>query len=116
MALGRGEPIRAVGLFREALGHMQRHRARMFIADVVEYLTWALAASGQAGDATQLLAYATHQRDEMGMVLAEMDRPYHERAMDAVCANLGEQVFAEAWAQGAGLDIDEAMDLAMLVD
>ena len=52
---------------------------------------------------------AARERDEMGMVLFPVDRPYHERAVEAVRTALGEQAFVAAWAEGEGLALDEAV-------
>jgi predicted ATPase/DNA-binding SARP family transcriptional activator len=109
VALRRGDPARAVDLGREAVAHMRRHQCRPNTVEAIEPLTWALAAHGQAGKAARLLAYAARERAEMGMVLPPIDQPYHERAVDAVRAALGERAFAAAWAEGEALDLDEVI-------
>ena len=112
-ALRRGDPARAVDLGREALGHMRRQHRRPDIVGAVGPLCWALAANGQSGEAAQLLACAARERDEMGMVLAPVDRPYYERAMDQVRGALDEEAFAAAWAAGEALSLDEAVAQAL---
>ena len=112
VALCRGDAPRAIDLYREAMGH-ERRQGPPHIIDALEPLCWALAADGQAEEAVRLLACAARERAEMGMTLHPVDRPYHDRAVEAVRAALDEKAFAAAWAKGEGLDLDEAIEQAL---
>jgi non-specific serine/threonine protein kinase len=118
LALGRaallaGETARAVDQHHKALDHARQAEHRPEIAATLEYLAWALAADGQHREATQLLAVAARERDEMGIVLPPLDRPHHERAMEAVRGAIDEAAFATARRQGEALGLDEAVTRAL---
>jgi tetratricopeptide (TPR) repeat protein len=53
-------------------------------ATALEHLGWALAASGETGEAARVLAEAQAERDAMGMVLYPVEVPHHERAVALV--------------------------------
>jgi ATP/maltotriose-dependent transcriptional regulator MalT len=112
VALCRGDAPRAINLYREALEHMQQSQLQPYIVEAVESLSWALAVGGQAVPAAQMLACAARKRDEMGMALHPVCRPYHDRAVETVRAALDQGAFAAAWAEGEGLSLDEAIALA----
>jgi hypothetical protein len=80
---------------------------------LLEALAWALAADGQHELGTQVLAYVAHERAEMGLVRYPVDRPYQERALEAVRAGLGATAFDAAWAQGKMLSLEAAVAAAM---
>jgi tetratricopeptide (TPR) repeat protein len=108
IALCRGDAARAVELYRRCLEHPMRIGHRVMSAEATEHLAWALAEDGQAEEAARLLACAAHEREDMGIVLYPIDRPYHERAMEAVQAVLAGR-FPEVWAQGEALDVASAL-------
>jgi ATP/maltotriose-dependent transcriptional regulator MalT len=112
VALFRGEPARAVELYRASLTGLWP-ADRVGTVNALEGLSWALAADGQYREATQLLAIAARERDDIGMVLPPVERPHHEQAMAAVRDTLDEAAFAIAWAEGEALDLEEALALAL---
>jgi len=102
----------AVAHYRVALAHLRPGESRPDICEVVEFLAWALAADGQHDEASRLLAFAEHERTEMGIVLPPIDRPHHQRALDAVRTALDETTFTMAWAEGQAMDMAGMMALA----
>jgi tetratricopeptide (TPR) repeat protein len=108
IALCRGDAARAVELYRRCLDHPMRLQHRPMSVGAAEHLAWALAADRQAEEAARLLACAAHEREDMGIVLPPVDRPYHDRAIEAVRAALAGR-FSEVWAQGEALDIVSAL-------
>jgi len=130
VALRQGQAAHAVAHYRESLGcleHFQHRRTQQFPQDVghmyadsrpdkveaLEDLAWALAADGQAAEATRLLAVAACEREEMGTILYPVDCPHHEKAMETARSALGEEAFAAAWAEGEALSLDEAVARAL---
>jgi hypothetical protein len=59
------------------------------------------------------VACSGQEREERGTVLAPVDRPYRERALDTVQDALSRDALAEAWAQGQGLDLNEGIAFAL---
>ena len=112
IALCRGEAARAVELYRKCLDGPMRWQHRPVGAEAAEHLAWALAADGQAEEAARLLACAAHEREDMGIVLSPVDRPYHERALEAVRQALDDAVFATAWAAGEAMGLEQALEWA----
>ena len=109
VALCRGHAGHAVALYREGLRCVLPEQDRTEIVEAAEYLAWALAADGRCAEAARLLAFATHQREDMGIVLYPVDRPHHERALAAARAALDEAAFNVAWAQGEAWSIEDAL-------
>ncbi|MFN2231322.1 MAG: hypothetical protein ACK2VA_16240, partial [Anaerolineae bacterium] len=109
VALCRGDGARAVREYREALRHMQLEQ-NLHVLDHVEYLAWALAADGQAGEAARLLGFVGQQREVSGPALQLVDRPYHERALETVRGALSEADLAGAWAAGEALELEVVVE------
>jgi tetratricopeptide (TPR) repeat protein len=99
-ALRRGQWTLAVKSYRQAVEWAWRSESRPDTARALEFLAWALAADGQPVDAARLLALAEREREEMGMILPPVNRPYHEHAVGNACAALGQERFAAAWTEG----------------
>jgi predicted ATPase/class 3 adenylate cyclase len=84
----------------------------------VDLVRFALIAvrSGQPLLAAQLLSRARVLRDEIGMSLESWMKIETEETEEAVAASreqLGEEPFAEAWAEGATMSLDDAIALAL---
>jgi tetratricopeptide (TPR) repeat protein len=105
VALFRGEPARALELYRAGLPGLWPAE---WISAVraLEGLGWALAEDGRHGQATRLLAAVARERERSGARLPPIDRPRQARAIAALRAALGEEAFAAAWAEGEGLVAD----------
>jgi hypothetical protein len=71
------------------------------------------ADEGQPERATRLYGAADGLREATGTLVEEADRAAHERAVAAIRAALGEEVFAATWAAGRALALDAAIALAM---
>jgi hypothetical protein len=105
VALFRGEPARAVELYRLSL-------AGVWPADwistlrALEGLGWAWAEEGRQDQATRLLAAVARWRQRSGARLPPIDRPRQARVVSALRAALGEGAFAAAWAEGEALAAD----------
>jgi hypothetical protein len=97
----------------EQADQVRRQQRRPDVIEAVEHLAWALAAGGQVSKATRLLACAAREREKKGIVLPPVDQPYHQRALEAVQDAWSAEAFAEAWAQGQGLDLDDVSAFAL---
>jgi tetratricopeptide (TPR) repeat protein len=112
-ALFSGQTARAVELYRQALDHVRQLGNRQRTIEPLESLAWALGADGRAEEATQLLACAARERDEMGIVLFPADRSHHARAMETIRSTLDEAAFAATWTEGEALSLEEAVARAL---
>ena len=111
VALFRGEPSRAVELYRASLTGLWP-AASLDTVRALEGLGWALAEDGQHDQATRLLAAVARQRERSGARLPPIDRPRQARVVAALRAALGEAAYAAAWAEGEALTLGEAVDSA----
>jgi predicted ATPase/DNA-binding SARP family transcriptional activator len=105
VALFRGEPARAVELYRASLPGLWPAEWISALR-ALEGLGWALAEDGQHDRATRLLAAVAREREHSGARLPPIDRPRQARVVAALRAALGEGAFAAAWAEGEALVAD----------
>src|SRR5260221_2230872 len=79
------------------------------IAPTLEGLAVVAAAQGETTWAVRLLAAAAALRDSLGAPLPPVYRADYERCAAAARAQLGEQAFAVAWAEGRGMTWEQAL-------
>jgi len=79
------------------------------IAPTLEGLAVVAAAQGETTWAVRLLAAAAALRDSLGAPLPPIYRADYERCAAAARAQLGEQAFAVAWAEGRGMTWEQAL-------
>jgi tetratricopeptide (TPR) repeat protein len=104
---------RATALLHEAMLLSRDIEAKYLMAEVLEPLVWSVVAQGQPELAARLGGAAEALRDGFGMPLPPEQRAGHDQALQAMCADLGEEAFAAAWAEGRVLPLDEAVALAL---
>jgi DNA-binding CsgD family transcriptional regulator len=106
------DPDRATELHHEALAVRVEHGLRTFCADSLDALA-ALAARAERFDqAVRIVAAVDRARAAMGYPRRPADRPAHEALVAELRAALGDGPFAEAWAAGAALTLDDAVGYA----
>jgi len=79
------------------------------IAPTVEGLAVVVAEQGETTWAVRLLAAAEALRDSLGAPLPPVSRADHERCVAAARAQLGEQAFVVAWAEGQSMTWEQAL-------
>ncbi len=79
------------------------------IAPTVEGLAFVVAEQGETSWAVRLLAAAAALRDSLGAPLPPVSRADYERCVAAARAQLGEQAFALAWAEGQSMTWEQAL-------
>jgi len=79
------------------------------IAPTVEGLAVVVAEQGETTWAVRLLAAAAALRDSLGAPLPPVCRADYERFLVAARAQLGEQAFAVAWAEGQSMTWEQAL-------
>ena len=77
---------------------------------------WTGARKEQTRDqrerAVRLLAASSVQLEAIGYVLRPRDRLRYEQGLSAARAQLGEDAFDKAWAEGRALTLEQAIDYA----
>jgi predicted ATPase/DNA-binding CsgD family transcriptional regulator len=114
LAWHRGELARAEHLARTAVLDWYQGRDMIDVCDGLELLGVLAAARGRPADAGRLLAVAAQARPGLGYLTPGFatDRRAAARAAGDASRALGEELYAQAWAQGQALTLDEAVTLA----
>ncbi|OBI63235.1 transcriptional regulator [Mycobacterium sp. E796] len=112
VAIAKGEPDQAERDAHKALGCAAEYGAHLAVPDILECLG-RLAADGQSHrDAARLLGAADTIRRQIGAVRFRIYDADHARTVAGVRDAMGAQDFDAAWAEGAGLSLDEAVAYA----
>ncbi len=101
-----GDHIAAQTLYEESL---LRGLALVDIAPTAEGLAVVAEGQGETTWAVRLLATAAALRDSLGTPLPPVSRADYERCVATARAQLGEQAFAVAWAEGRGMTWEQAL-------
>jgi predicted ATPase/class 3 adenylate cyclase/DNA-binding CsgD family transcriptional regulator len=101
-----GDHAAARTMYEESL---PRGLAIVDIAPTLEGLAAVAMEQGEASWAARLLAAAVALRDSLGTPLPPVSRADYERALAAARAQLGEQAFAVAWAEGQSMTWEQAL-------
>ena len=107
-----GDPIRAIGYFRESIALAQLRGNLGDVIDGVGGLARLAAATGQPEHAVRLFGAADAIREELTMSLSSNEVADLEPIMDGLKAALGDD-FSAAWSNGRSLSQDEAVDEAL---
>ncbi len=103
---------RAATLFEESLSLYREGVYTSGVADCLAGLAGIAAAKGQPEQAVQLFGAAQGLRDSTNVVAEPADRIEAERDLSAVRAQLSQEAFAAAWAQGRALTVEQAVAYA----
>jgi predicted ATPase/DNA-binding CsgD family transcriptional regulator len=106
------DPSAAEDLHHEALAVRLDHGLRTFMVDNLDALAGLACRAESFAEAVRLLAASDAARATMGYPRPPIDRPQHEAALARLRATLGDQAFADLWAEGAGLSLDDAVAYA----
>jgi DNA-binding CsgD family transcriptional regulator len=111
MAWHRGDLAGAERLIRTATLQWHRCRDRMDASDGIELLGVLACARERYGDAVRLLAAADAARPRLGYLTPGFTADHQAAARAATRARhaLGDDGFAQAWEQGHGLTLDDAV-------
>lgn len=104
-----GDPDRAVDLHHQALAERVEHGLRTFYVDSLDALATLDAGAQPTSEAVRVLAASDQAREAMAYPRAPPGRLAHNTCVERLRAALGEGAFAEAWAEGAGLTLEEAV-------
>src|SRR3989440_190041 len=102
----QGDHTAARTVYEESL---LRGLAVVDMAPTLEGLAVVVAAQGETAWAVRLWAAAAALRDSLGAPLPVVYRADYERCVAAARAQMGEQAFAAAWAEGRGMTWEQAL-------
>jgi non-specific serine/threonine protein kinase len=111
VAVRQGAYARASELYRESLTLRQQNADQEGVAPILEGLAALSAAVGQLLPAVQFAAAADVMRAAIGKPLSAQERTAHDRTLAALHAHLSEAAFAQAWAEGQRLPLNQVMTI-----
>jgi predicted ATPase/class 3 adenylate cyclase/DNA-binding CsgD family transcriptional regulator len=103
------DPDRAEDLHHQALATRVDHGLRTFYVDSLDALAGLACRAESFPEAVRLLAASDAARDTIGYPRPPVDQPGHQATVDRLRAALGDGAFADAWADGAGLALDDVV-------
>jgi predicted ATPase/DNA-binding CsgD family transcriptional regulator/class 3 adenylate cyclase len=103
------DPDRAADLHHEALAERVQHGLRGFHVDSLDALATLGARAEPTSEAVRVLAASEHARDAMAYPRDPAQRLARNTTVEGLRAALGDRAFAEAWAEGVRLTLDEAV-------
>ena len=112
VAIAKGEPDQAERDAHKALACAAKVQAHLAVPDVLECLAALAAEGGNHRDAARLFGAANRIRQEIGAVRFKIYDADYEQTVTAIRDAVGEQGFDSAWAEGAGLSLNEAIAYA----
>jgi predicted ATPase/class 3 adenylate cyclase/DNA-binding CsgD family transcriptional regulator len=112
VAIAKGEPDQAERDAHKALACAAEHQAHLAVPDILECLGQLAADGVSHRDGARLLGAADTIRRRIGAVRFRVYDADHARSVAALRDAMGEQDFDSAWAEGAGLSLDEAVAYA----
>jgi predicted ATPase/DNA-binding CsgD family transcriptional regulator len=114
VAHAEGDHLRARDLLYQGLRlTRERHNRPYSIASGLAYLAGPLSALGQSVRAARLLGAAEAALERLGAFYQQQEKPWIDRTIANVRAQLGETTFAAAWAEGRALTLEQAVTEAL---
>ena len=105
----RGDHVSARALYEESLVIAREMIIKQNIVDCLEGLAGVVAAQGELTWGARLWGAAEAMRDAMGTPMPPVYRVDYERSVTAARTQLGEKVFAEAWAEGRAMTPEQVL-------
>jgi non-specific serine/threonine protein kinase len=113
VACAEGDSQRAAACFAESLALFRTGDAKLGIACCLVGFAVVASRDGQPERAARLLGAAVRLLDTIKAELAPADRSDYEASVAGVRAQLSPQTFAEAWAHGQALTLEQAIAYAI---
>ncbi|MFQ5794233.1 MAG: tetratricopeptide repeat protein [Candidatus Bipolaricaulia bacterium] len=112
---GQGDLGQAAELYEESLTLQRELRDKGGIALCLEGLAGVACANGRPERAARLFGAAEALHEAIGFPLPSIDRTLmdYDRNVSAVRAELGEEAFAIAWAEGQAMPLEQAIAHAL---
>jgi hypothetical protein len=110
--LAEGRIEQAYVGYQEALSVFASRQERRGAATCLVELALLAAEWKESLRAARLFAVSEAQRESVGLPLDFRDPAVYESGLQAVRVDLGEEVFAAAWAQGRAMTLEQAVACA----
>jgi len=110
---GQGDRARAAELFSESLALAYKQEDQWNVAAALEGLAMLGGAADWAERAARLLGAAAALRERIAVPLWPYFRAEYDRAADRARAQIGANAFADAWAAGQALALEQAIAEAL---
>lgn len=107
--IAKQEPDHAERDAQQALACAAECGAHVAVPDILECLGRLAADGGGHRDAARLFGAAAEIRRGLGSVRFKVYDAHHRETVMTMRKALGEKVFDDAWAEGAGLSLDEVI-------
>ncbi len=112
--LDQGEIERAVALYAESLELFRGVGSTWGLAYYLEGMARGACAQGQPGRGARLCGAAEAVREAIGAPLPPVDRASYLRTVAAAREALGDHAYAQAWAEGRSLSLEQALAEAII--
>ncbi|HEY8287582.1 MAG TPA: tetratricopeptide repeat protein [Chloroflexota bacterium] len=112
VAIGLRDYQPGVVLYQQSLALRRDQGDRRGIVECLEGLALVAVKRQETERAARLLGAAEALREEIGFPRLQPPRDVPDQAVAALCASLGEKVFAALWAAGRSLGLERAIALA----
>jgi tetratricopeptide (TPR) repeat protein len=113
VAKGQGDWRRAAALFEESLPLQRETRDTWGMGASLAGLAGIAGAEGQPERAARLFGAVQALMDSTDITIAPADRVEVERGLPAVRAQMSEDAFAAAWAEGRAMTLEQAIAYAL---
>ena len=113
VAACRGDAEQATWLLRESLAARRAMGEQVGIAGCLEALAVVAVGQDQFVQVARLLGAAEALRQVLGAPLPPVERPEYAATVQAARTALGEAAFADAWAAGQAMTLEEAIAEAL---
>ena len=112
-AFRQGDYDRAIVLFKESLAVLAGIGETFFTTRSLEYLAAVLAMRGDHERAARLFGAGEALREAIGAAVLPFYKDDYDRGVAVAQAQLGEEAFAAAWAQGRAMTPEQAREYAL---
>jgi DNA-binding CsgD family transcriptional regulator/tetratricopeptide (TPR) repeat protein len=109
VAAHQGDHISARALYEESLDIAKEMGNKLNIADCLEGLAIVVTAQGELTWGARLWGASEALREAMGTPIPPVYRVGYESSVTAARTQLGEEVFAEAWAEGRAMTPEQVL-------
>lgn len=114
MDRAEGKHAEAEAMYRETIVEWKRLGHRAAVANQLECFAFIAKAKEQPERAAILLGAAEALREKINIQMTEMERVEYDREVADLKGNMNGKDFNAAWSRGRAMEMDEAVQLALM--